>query len=252
MTKNTSWEKVDKWYDASVGEKGHYYHQNVIFPKLFKLINIKKINSLIDIGCGQGVLARYLPEKVSYLGVDLSPSLIKSAKKMAKQKNHFFEVGDATQALDFQQSEFDAATMILSLQNMRDQASAIKNAAKNLKNGGLLAIVLNHPCFRIPRQSSWQVDQAKKIQYRRIDRYFSPLEIPIDAHPGKKTDSAQTWSFHYSLTDYFTWLKQASFAVIALEEWCSDKESTGGAAKMENRARLEFPLFMALIAKKIA
>jgi len=36
-----------------------------------------------------------------------------------------------------------------------------------------------------------------------------------------------------------------------IEEWASDKDSVGKAAKMENRARAEIPLFMAIQAKLI-
>ncbi|KAF3361456.1 Uncharacterized protein PHSC3_002019 [Chlamydiales bacterium STE3] len=251
FVQNTSWEKVDKWYNNTVGEKGHYYHQHVIFPQLFKIINLKKIKTLLDLGCGQGVLSRYLPGHISYLGVDLSPSLIKNAKKAAKYETQQFIVRDVTQELSIDQKEFDLATMILSLQNMKDPLAAFKNAANYLKKEGSLVLVLNHPCYRIPRQSSWQVDQAKKIQYRRVDCYMSPLTIPIDTHPGKKQEaSSETWSFHHPLSNFFKWLSQAGFVITYLDEWCSDKESTGGAAKMENRSRLEFPLFMTIIAKK--
>jgi hypothetical protein len=36
-----------------------------------------------------------------------------------------------------------------------------------------------------------------------------------------------------------------------IEEWVSDKKSEGGKAAMEDKARAEFPLFMAIAAKKI-
>jgi hypothetical protein len=36
-----------------------------------------------------------------------------------------------------------------------------------------------------------------------------------------------------------------------MEEWTSDKVSVGKAAKGENRARAEFPLFMAIRAVKV-
>src|SRR5262249_49920639 len=111
--------------------------------------------------------------------------------------------------------------------------------------------VLNHPCFRIPRQSSWQVDSEKKIQYRRLDRYLSPMQIPINAHPSKGERSATTLSFHHPLSAYSQWLRDAGFVISCMEEWCSDKVSTGSAAKMENRSRAEFPLFLTLLSQKI-
>jgi hypothetical protein len=36
-----------------------------------------------------------------------------------------------------------------------------------------------------------------------------------------------------------------------MEEWCSDKKSEGAAARMEDRARKEFPLFLTILASKV-
>ncbi len=30
--KQTSWQKVSRWYNDAVGEEGHYYHQHLILP----------------------------------------------------------------------------------------------------------------------------------------------------------------------------------------------------------------------------
>jgi hypothetical protein len=75
------------------------------------------------------------------------------------------------------------------------------------------------------------------------------MEIPITAHPGERF-SAQTLSYHHSISDYFKMLKEAGFTIELIEEWTSDKESIGRNSKMENRARNEFPLFMALLVTK--
>ena len=75
------------------------------------------------------------------------------------------------------------------------------------------------------------------------------MDIPVSMHPGMK-NSPVTWSFHHSLQDYSNMLFDAGFCIEKLEEWSSDKESEGKKAKMENRARNEFPLFLCIIAKK--
>jgi len=80
---------------------------------------------------------------------------------------------------------------------------------------------------------------------------MSPMKIPILAHPSQKEQSTNTWSYHTSLKDYSMMLKEAGFAIDLIDEWCSDKTSTGSKARMENRSREEFPLFMAIIAKKL-
>ena len=60
--------------------KGAYYHQAVILPNALRLLG--KYSSLLDLGCGQGVLQRQMPESVEYVGIDASKELIASAKKM--------------------------------------------------------------------------------------------------------------------------------------------------------------------------
>lgn len=247
----TSWGKVAKWYSDVVGENGHYFHQHVILPRLKLLLDPQGGESVLDVGCGQGVYARTLPAQVQYLGLDLSRELITTAKQLDHDPGHQYFVADATQELPVTASSFDHALALLALQNMSDSASVIKHLSDSLKAGGDLTIVLNHPCFRIPRQSSWGVEESNKLEYRRVNRYLSPLEIPINAHPGDKS-SPVTWSYHEPLDYYFRALKAAHLVVTDLAEWTSDKTSVGKAAKGENRARREFPLFLVIKAVKIS
>jgi len=57
-------------------------------------------------------------------------------------------------------------------------------------------------------------------------------------------------SFHYPLSYFCDALKNSGFYIETVEEWCSNKTSTGKMATQENRARKEFPLFMAIVAIK--
>jgi len=253
MKKNTatSWENVEQWYSSCVGEKGHYYHQSLILPGALRLLNIREKScvSILDMGCGQGVLARSLPNQASYFGIDASESLIRQAKKLSKHPNTHFFYADATQPLPIEKKDFDCASFILSLQNIEYPQRAIGQARAHLRKDGKLLIVLNHPCFRIPRQSSWQIDEANKMQYRRINRYMSAMKIPIQMHPGKTDLTSTTFSFHHPLCDYMKFLTENQFCLIGLEEWSSNKRSEGTKAKMEDRAREEIPLFLALLAR---
>ena len=243
----SSWDAAEKWYSGCVGEKGHYYHQSVVLPNALRMLNISKQKSLLDLGCGQGVLARQLPETIEYCGIDLSKKLIDEAKRTTKRKNCSFHVGDATaKKLPVEKNDFDRACCILSLQNMEHGEGAIQSAARHLRKEGELLLILNHPCFRIPRQSGWGVDEKSAIQYRRMNGYMSPMDIPLQINPGKGEQSEIFHSYHHPLSNYMKWLSKAGFAIHALEEWISDKKSEGAKARMEDRARREIPLFLAL------
>ncbi len=246
---NTSWQSSSKWYNRLVGDQGHYYHEHIILPNVLKLLNLNLNSKILDIGCGQGILAKKINPQISYVGIDLAKSLIEVAQKSNKNPNHKFLKLDATKPLNGFNSEFTHAVAILSLQNMENLDSVIKNVANVLKEDGKFILVLNHPAFRIPRQSGWGIAE-NKIQYRYVNNYMSDLKIPIQMHPGEKS-SEITWSFHHPISYYFKLLKQYGFLVEDLQEWVSDKKSEEGkVSKMENHARAEIPLFMTLVAIK--
>ena len=250
---NTSWEKASSWYDQAVGETGHYYHEKVILPNLSRLLCLQEGStaSYLDLACGQGILSRYLPKSSSYIGVDLSSSLIASAKEKNTHKDHTFVVSDITKSIPITKKDFDFCTIILALQNVEHPVKAFLNASKCLKQGGKLVLVMNHPCFRIPKQSSWGIDEENQIQYRRIDGYYQSRTIPIQMHPSLGSKSATTPSFHHPISAWTLWLHEAGFAIEWMEEWCSDKVSTGKNAKREDDSRQEIPLFLTITAFKL-
>lgn len=247
---DTSWDKSGKWYKNIVGDEGHYYHQKIVLPNVLRLLGLKRGDSLLDLGCGQGILERQIPKDAYYVGMDLSSGLINEARNLIASQNHRFVVADVTKPLPLEGSNFSHAAIILALQNIKKPFGVVRNVKEHLKIGGKFVIVLNHPAFRIPKSTSWEVDESNKIQYRRVDQYMSPLEIPILTNPGK-TNSENTWSFHYPLSAYSEMLFDNGFVIEKIEEWVSDKKSTGSKAEMEDKARNEFPLFMTIVARKI-
>ena len=76
------------------------------------------------------------------------------------------------------------------------------------------------------------------------------MEIPVNTNPSDR-NSEVTWSYHYPLSEYSKMLKNCNFVIKEIQEWTSDKESEGKFAKMENRGRSEFPLFLTIVATKI-
>lgn len=63
MKKDTSWKQVGKWYDEIASKGGHTFHQKAIFPELKKWVKFKDGDAILDLGCGQGILARELAKK---------------------------------------------------------------------------------------------------------------------------------------------------------------------------------------------
>jgi SAM-dependent methyltransferase len=240
---DTSWEKSADWYDKIIGPQGSDLYQRIVIPGALELLQPQAKDKILDLGCGQGVFSRALADTgAAVTGIDASPSLVQKARGYPAKAGLHYLVRDAAKIGDL--GPFDAISCILALQNMAHLDDVCRAAAAALKKGGRFLWVVNHPCFRIPRQTSWGFEEM--VQYRRVDAYSTPMSIPIVMHPGM-AGSESTISFHHSLADLMRPAFEAGFALSALEEWHSDKISEPGPrARIENRARLEFPLFLAL------
>ncbi len=252
MPLKTSWERVSDWYADYLAKPGTIQAE-VIFPGVARLLACRPESRHLDIACGEGSFADFLWRKsrVVVSGIDASASLIEKATRR-RLASATFAVGDARSfSAKFAPQSFESASCILAIQNIDPVASVFRDAAYALTKQGKFVLVLNHPCFRQPRQSGWGWDEERKLQYRRVDRYLGTYEMPIIAHPGSAPD-IKTYSYHRPLEYYIIMLAQAGFVVDAMEEWTSPKVSTSGPrAKAENVARQEIPLFLALRARKV-
>lgn len=249
ISSKTSWEPVAGWYDELLS--GHdTYQSQVILPNLMRLM-APKGKKILDIACGQGFFSKAFAAEGAreVFGLDISPELIKRAKENSSMR---FEVAPASNMPQVLSGAFDAACIVLALQNIKEMKEAVGEAYRALRPGGEFVIVLNHPCFRIPKVSSWGFDEEKKIQYRRVDGYGRPFSTEINMTPGNdQQPKIFTESFHRPLQDYFKALSNVGFVVSGLEEWISHKQSQPGPrAVAEDTARKEFPMFLTIVAKK--
>jgi ubiquinone/menaquinone biosynthesis C-methylase UbiE len=244
---------VADWYDQLVGEAGSEYHREVVLPGVLRLLALRAGERAVDVACGQGVLCRILHDRgVNVTGIDAAAELIRAARERGPAGIDY-RVGDA-RALDaLPAGGFDAASCVLAIQNIHPVQPVFAGAARLLKAGGRLVLVMMHPCFRGPKETSWGWDEQRKVQYRRVDRYLLPRKTPIVTHPGK--DPGQyTWTFHKPIETYVKSLRNAGLLVDAIEEWPSHKTSTGSGPRpaAENAARKEIPMFMAVRAVKVS
>jgi ubiquinone/menaquinone biosynthesis C-methylase UbiE len=247
----TDWGNVAGWYDQLVGESGSEYHREVVLPGVLRLLSPRPGEKILDIACGQGVLCRILAEKgAEVTGVDAAKELIESARQRGPASIRY-HVADAGRADFLPASYFTSAACILAIQNMHPLPPVFAGVARSLIDGGRLVIVMMHPCFRGPKETSWGWDDKEKVQYRRVDRYLLPRKSPIVTHPG--ADPGQyTWTFHKPIEAYVKAMRNAGLLIDAMEEWPSHKTSTSGPrAAAENLARKEIPMFLAMRGVKM-
>lgn len=107
-------------------------------PRLAKLSRAR-VNSVLEIGCGQGVGAKiiyslFAPQQ--YVGIDLDPRMIKRARqKGSGLKNATFAEGDAS-SLEFEDGSFDLVVDFGIIHHIPNWKDALAEVHRTLKADG--------------------------------------------------------------------------------------------------------------------
>lgn len=256
------WDQVAGWYDNLLSIKGSDHHDELILPGVERLIGLEPSQRLLDIACGQGLVARHMIGKqpgATAVGVDLSKELIERAHGQSPESISYV-VGDVRSLGDSDLGDelFDAAVCVLALMNIDSIEEVFAGAMDRLKPGGRLVCVTLHPAFRNPGATAWGwvTDERTRqpVQFRRVDQYMSSRSQEIVMNPGAVSSGAQaitTETHHRPMSVYINAITQSGLMIDAVEEWSSKRRSEPGPrAKAENTAREEIPMFLAIRAVK--
>jgi ubiquinone/menaquinone biosynthesis C-methylase UbiE len=262
----TDWGTVADKYDKYLNSESNY-HNEIIFPNIKRLLGDINGKNILDIACGQGIMCEQLKSEnknAKISGFDMGEDLVKIAKQNTeKNKSHIkYFVANAENFYDevkkqdseifnsLPENKIDIAVCVLAFQNIENVKKVLENMKSVSKESTKVLLVINHPAYRIPKNTQWGYateENNKAVQYRRVDRYMSEDKIKMDMTPAEKREQYKkyTYSFHRPLQYYFKLFSNTGFAVTRLEEW-THKESEGKHAERENTARKEFPMFMCL------
>lgn len=97
---------------------------------------------ILLVGIGTGLDAPYLPRGARYAGIDLTPAMIRRARKRAVEQRltMVFQVGDAM-ALPYKDRVFDQIVLHLILAVVPNPQAALAEAARVIKPGGRILIL---------------------------------------------------------------------------------------------------------------
>ena len=249
--RETSWERVATWYDGWVGDRGSAYHQQLAIPAVLDLLQPVAGDAVLDVGGGQGVLVPSLVDAGARVTVvDASARLIAAARRRhGRLRNARFLVGDARRlpaVTGLEPGAHDAAVMMLSIQDMDPLDDVVQGLAWALADRARVVLLMTHPAFRQPRHSGWGFDEGRKLTYRRVDGYLSPMAVPMKSLGG----GLPTRSFHRPISAYVNALADVGFATDAMLEIpdLPPERRPGRAGRGDDRAHAEIPIFLGLRA----
>jgi len=125
---------VEKWMvnRSCTGKSGQK-----LARKLLAHVKTDSCQRFLDIGCGQGIITRYLAQNYpgDFTGIDLDNMEIEAARAKPKLENLSYHVGDA-RSLPFEERSFDIVMAFGVLHHIPDWYKAVSEIGRILKVGG--------------------------------------------------------------------------------------------------------------------
>lgn len=150
MAEALSRERIRRIYDR-IGPRLdlHGRYENPALDELARMGRFSDAGSVFEFGCGTGrfaekLLREYLPPEADYLGVDMSPVMVETARERLLNWSGRARVRltDGSTELALPRGGFDrfVATYVFDLLNAEDSAHLVSTAARALAAGGLLCV----------------------------------------------------------------------------------------------------------------
>ena len=156
-----SWKVNSKAWTESIRREKIISRKNITNPAIIQVLLSQKPKKVLDIGCGEGWLARELkPHGIYTVGIDGSQPLIDEAKQLGGGEfyclNYFQFSDNPAQVGD----DYDVAVFNFSL--LSEQIDSVLKASKQvLKKSGKIIIQTLHPISVIQSESyenGWKVE----------------------------------------------------------------------------------------------
>jgi SAM-dependent methyltransferase/predicted kinase len=194
----------------------------------------------VDVGCGEGRVSRDLTglgHRV--VSIDASMTMVRAA--VAANPSIPVALADGA-SLPLIEGCCDLVIAYMSLQDMSDLSSAVKEAARALVPGGQFCIAVVHP-----------INSAGQFTGVEADADFVIRGSYLESHPYvdriERDGMVMTFSsLHHPLEEYFQALERAGLLVEAVREIPADEASAQDLPRRQRWRRL--PLFLAIRASK--
>jgi SAM-dependent methyltransferase len=227
------WDQKAAFWDALHGDEGNTFHRRIIGPAVEHLVAIQAVERVLDIACGNGVMARRLAllgAKVT--ATDFSPALIELAKARGQQGGIpiNYRVVDATneQALAaLGEPLFDAVICTMALMDMPIIAPLFRAVKRLLTTAGRFVFASSHPSFN--SNNPIFTAEQEDIDGRSVLTQAVKIRAYLDMPPVKGRGAPDEPNPHYYYHRPLHLLLQPAFAaglvVDALEEPAFDAEA---------------------------
>ena len=194
---------VQKYHkDGTRFEKGFYLKRKMEIKILKKMIKLCKPNSkkrIADIGCGEGFLLKEIIAGEKIVGIEISTTALKRAKKILKTRNDIYLIQGDAQKLPIPDNYFDIILCSEMLEHLPDTRIVLNEFNRILNKSGILVV-------SVPNEKQGQklLNISKKFGFYKLINGVTPSE-----------NNRNEWHLQEASTE---WLKDMSKDLFSIEE----------------------------------
>ncbi len=210
------WNRKAQFWDKLHGDFGNQFHRRLIEPTVLQLLDLQAGEAVLDIGCGNGALARRLAGLGARVtAFDFSEELIRLAKARRRTNlpmvaYHTLDATDEAAMLTLGAGRFDAITCTMTLMDIPTIDPLFRAAARLLGKGGRFVFATQHPAFNSnnPIFVQEKEDRDGVVSDHYAVKIRAYLDLPPVKGSGAPGEPAPHYYYHRTLSE----LLEAAFA----------------------------------------
>ena len=165
------WDANAEWWDDRIGD-GNDFQLQLIEPATERLLALQPGETILDVACGAGRLARrYAELGARVVACDLSERFIARARERTPEgadiEYRVVDACDRAQVMSLGAGRFDAAVATMALMDMASIEPLFSALRELLKPGGRFVFTVCHPAFN-------SANAVRFMEARESDGRYAP------------------------------------------------------------------------------
>jgi len=221
-------EKFAEYWNERTSDKGGAYTRYVTDPIMFKLIGSLKNKTILELGCGNGYLAKkFIGENAQkVILMDISNYNLNFAKQICNDKRLEFLKHNATKNWNIKSYAIDIIYSNMMLNEVKNIKTPINEAFRVLKGNGQFVFSVTHPAWDLfvfaqekAGIKSNKIKNLKNYFSRGYAKYIVGRDSKTNPKLSKKIcQEFEIQHFHRPISDYFNELVDAGFKINRILE----------------------------------
>ncbi len=225
---DNGWQESARAWIADMGKRGDFGRRYVLDPVMLPRALARAPRTALDAGCGEGRFCRMLRQHgIAVTGIDPTRALIETARQ--RDPKGVYSQASA-EALPLADRSFDLVVSYLSLIDIPDMATAIREMARVLVPGGTLLIANLNSFNTACADTGWIKDRSGHKAHYPIDHYLEERSMWVEYR------GIRIRNHHRPLSAYMSALLGAGLQLTHFDEPAPIAETSPSRAASYRRA----------------